>query len=241
MKKKDNSKQRIILFLSLAFIFLFILFNFLEMIYFKIISFLVFYFLVLQYFLIQDKNSLKNSWKFIKQSQKYIYSIIGIFFFFALIGFFIPVPEILREQIIQMIQELLEQTKGMNTFEMIDFIFFNNTSVSFFAMIAGLIFGIMPIFSSVFNGYLVGFVSNLSVQAGGFFSLWRLLPHGIFELPAVFIALGLGLRLGLEWIVNKKGTHKEILINSVKAFFFIIVPLLIVAGIIEGILIGFVN
>jgi len=36
----------------------------------------------------------------------------------------------------------------------------------------------------------------LSVGIEGYGILWRLVPHGIFELPAVFISLGLGIKLG---------------------------------------------
>jgi len=42
------------------------------------------------------------------------------------------------------------------------------------------------------------------VQTDGFLSLWRLLPHGIFELPAVFISLGMGLKIGMFIFQKKK-------------------------------------
>ena len=81
---------------------------------------------------------------------------------------------------------------------------------------------------------------NDKVEKAGFFEMWRLLPHGIFELPAVFISLGLGIRLGTTLFNrNVKNIDKEIfrrLRNSFKVFIFIVLPLLVVAAIIEGVL-----
>jgi len=70
--------------------------------------------------------------------------------------------------------------------------------------------------------------------------LWRILPHGIFELPAVFIALGMGLKFG-GFIFQKEKIKslREYFWNSLRVFLFVVLPLLIIAGIIEGTLIFF--
>ncbi len=181
----------------------------------------------------------QKSWNYIRESRKFIYSIIIIFFAFALIGFFIPTPEALSEQILQLIQDLIEQTKGMSQGELINFIFFNNLKSSFFGVIFGVVFGILPILFAVFNGYLLGFVALIAVKEQGILSLWRILPHGIFELPAVFISLGLGLKFGTFIFQKKKlESFKEFLWNSLRVFFFVVLPLLIIAAIIEGTLIA---
>ena len=68
--------------------------------------------------------------------------------------------------------------------------------------------------------------------------LWRIFPHGIFELPAVFISLGLGLKLGtFIFQRNKLKAFAEFFWNSLRVFLFIVLPLLIIAAIIEGSLI----
>src|SRR3989344_2332310 len=104
------------------------------------------------------------------------------------------------------------------------------------------IFGILPLLSIIANGYLVGFVSSMAVQEAGFNSLWRLFPHGIFELPAVFISFGLGIKFGtFIFKKNKKDAFKEYLINCLRVFIFVIIPLLIIAAIIESSLIIFLG
>ena len=88
-------------------------------------------------------------------------------------------------------------------------------------MIAGVIFGVFPILGAIGNGYLLGFVAVNAVKVDGVISLWRIFPHGIFELPAVFISLGLGLRLG-SFIFQKKKAEafKEYLWDSLRVFLF---------------------
>jgi stage II sporulation protein M len=122
------------------------------------------------------------------------------------------------------------------------FIFFNNLKSSFFGMSFGILFGIFPILVTIFNGYLLGFVSAFSVAGGGVLSLWKLLPHGIFELPAIFLSLGLGLRLGtLVFQKNKQKFLKENILRSLKIFLLIVIPLLIIAAIIEASLVAIIS
>jgi len=181
------------------------------------------------------KEQYKKSFEFLKESKIFVFSVIILFFVFVLIGFFVSAPESVAEQIRKFIEELLKQTEGMSATELIGFIISNNLQTSFFGMIFGVILGIFPLLLAMSNGYLLGFVSKLSVQTDGFLSLWRLLPHGIFELPAVFISLGLGMKIG-SFIFQKKKlkSFKKYFLNSLRVFFFIVIPLLIIAGIIEG-------
>lgn len=186
------------------------------------------------------KGEYKESWNYIKKSRKFIYAIAVIFAIFALIGFFVPFPASVIEKILEFIQETLGKTEGMNQFELTKFIFFNNLQSSFLGMILGFVLGIFPIFVAVANGLLLGFVASISVSQDGIFVLWRLLPHGIFELLAVFISLGLGLKLGtFIFQKNKSESFRNYFWNSLRVFFFIVLPLLILAAIIEGSLIHF--
>lgn len=188
------------------------------------------------------KKEYKKSWDYLKKSKKFILMVVVIFFTFALIGFFLPVPDSIVEQIMKFITEVLEKTQRMSPNELIGFIFFNNLKSSFFGMILGIFLGVFPVIGTIANGYLLGFVSAMSVEAGGILTLWRLLPHGIFELPAVFISLGLGLKLGTIIFKEKKlEKFKDYLLGSLRVFLLVVVPLLVIAGVIEGLLIAFVN
>jgi len=185
------------------------------------------------------KKEYIESWRFIKESKNFIYVAVGIFVAFFILAFFVHPPEILLNYILEFIQELLAKTQGMSAGELVGFIFLNNLQSSFFGMVFGVALGIFPVLALIANGYILGFVSSLTVAEYGVFSLWRLLPHGIFELPAIFISLGLGLKLGSFVFQKKKQeSFRSFLLNSLRVFLFIVIPLLIIAGIVEGILIA---
>jgi stage II sporulation protein M len=183
------------------------------------------------------KDNYYKSWKYIKESKKFIYSVVIIFFIFSIVGFFIPAPEFIGKEILRFIKDLIEKTSTMSLLELIKFLFVNNLQSGFYGLFFGIILGIFPIIAAVANGYLLGFVASMSVQSAGSLILWRLLPHGIFELPAIFISLGLGLKLGM-FIFHKEKilVFREYFKNSVRVFLSIVIPLLLIAGIIEGIL-----
>jgi len=190
----------------------------------------------------------KKSFSYIKDSKDFIYSAILLFFIFGVIGLFfqdlvnlffssvLGIP--LNEKIFDFIQKLWEQTQGKSHFDLISYIFLNNLQGSFIGLMLGIFLGIPTLIATVLNGYLLGFVAFFSIQESGVFVLWRLLPHGVFELPAIFISLGLGFRLGLFPFINKKSdSFFESVIESLRVFLFVILPLLVIAAIIEGTLI----
>jgi stage II sporulation protein M len=181
----------------------------------------------------------KKCFSYIRKSLSFIYLIVGIFLLFSLIGFFISPPANLQNQIFNFISELFKQTEGMSQFELIRFIFLNNIQSSFIGLFSGIFLGIFPVISAIFNGYILGFVSSYSVQERGFSSLWALSPHGIFEIPAIFISFGLGLKLSsFLFQKDKIKSLRFFLVNSFWVFVLIDVPLLVIAAIIEGSLIS---
>ena len=186
------------------------------------------------------KKGFKESFDYVKSSKNYIYSVIGVFAIFVLLGFFIPVPESIHQIITNFINDLVSKTENLSYPGLIGFIFFNNIQSSFFGMIYGIVLGIFPVLASIANGYLLGFVASEVSKQEGIFILWRLLPHGIFELPALFISFGLGLKLGSFVFHEKKfETLKNYFLNSLKVFFFIVFPLILIAALIESTLIFF--
>ncbi|MGD9276031.1 MAG: stage II sporulation protein M [Candidatus Pacearchaeota archaeon] len=184
------------------------------------------------------KEQYELSWNFLKESGKFFYFTILLFFVFVFIGYFVPAPIEVQDVIKDYIKQLLLETEGMNSFELIKFIFLNNLQVSFFGVVLGVLFGIFPLIYTIGNGYILGFVSSIAVREGGLGILLRLLPHGIFELPAVFISLSLGFKLASFVLqTNKSEAFRKYFWNSLRVFVFIVIPLLVIAAIIEGSLI----
>lgn len=116
-------------------------------------------------------------------------------------------------------------------------IFLNNAFVSLISLILGLALGILPVLFIFFNGYLVGVVSNVVAdQKGLIYIFLALLPHGIVELPMVFLSAGIGLRLGHQVFSALLGRPTEIkreFKEGLVFYFRWIVPLLFIAAIIE--------
>ncbi|WP_440947303.1 stage II sporulation protein M [Methanosarcina sp. T3] len=116
-------------------------------------------------------------------------------------------------------------------------IFLNNASVSLIFLVLGLAFGVLPVLFIAFNGYVVGVISHLVAQEKGLlFITLALLPHGILELPMVFLSAGIGLRLGHQVFAALIGRHTEIkkeFKGGLRFYFRWIVPLLFVAAVVE--------
>lgn len=149
-------------------------------------------------------DNYSKCWKFLIECRWYNVFVTGIFSLLFLIGFTFPV--FFRAEIILFIEELIELVDGKGLIETFFFIFFNNLKATFFSIIFGASFGILPFFIAVSNGYLIGFVSREVAMIEGISALWRLFPHGIFELPAVIFSIGIGIKIGVKFIQD---LHKK--------------------------------
>ncbi|MDP2946676.1 MAG: stage II sporulation protein M [Nanoarchaeota archaeon] len=176
----------------------------------------------------------RQCFNFLGELKWYFVFSIEIFCLFFLIGFIFPV--FFREQLISLISDLASSIEGKSTIGIILYIFLNNVQASLLSFILGIGLAVFPFITLVFNGYLLGFIGKEVVIREGFFSLWRIFPHGIFELPAIFFSTGIGLKIGIE-IFTKKKSMKYNYTEGVRFFLFVVIPLLIVAAIIEGMLI----
>jgi stage II sporulation protein M len=161
-------------------------------------------------------NFLK-SWNYLKIARSYVF-IAGILILFtAMFAFSGDISRIspaleksIDSYVTNSVQEIVRETSGLGPFQLIGFIMSNNIKTAFFGFISGIYFAISPIIIIIFNGYVLGFVAEKAVTSPvnteGIFVLWRLLPHGIFEIPAILISIGLGIKLGLyPFFVREKG------------------------------------
>ena len=182
----------------------------------------------------------KLCWKFLNESRWHIVFVLGFFMLTFLIGFVFPIFFV--DEIFSFVSELIASLEGMGAVELIAYIFWNNLKASLFAIILGITLGIFPLVILVVNGYLLGFVSRFAVNERGLLVMWQLLPHGIFELPAIIISIGLGIKIGADMFKGdvKKGL-KHNFREGLRFFVFVVLPLLFVAAIIEGLLIWLVG
>ncbi len=118
-------------------------------------------------------------------------------------------------------------------------IFVNNTVKTLVMILLGTLLGAIPVFFLVVNGAALGMVLSLSGQTRGIgISLLSVLPHGILELPAVFLGTAIGLMMGTSMArkVFAKSAYKigGELSHALKFFCTVIVPLLFVAALVEA-------
>ena len=116
----------------------------------------------------------------------------------------------------------------------------NNLSVCFVTFAAGIVAGIGTIWFMILNGLLIGVVGVACYEGGMSLSLWSFVaPHGVLELPAIFISGGAGLLLARGLLFPGNLARRDSLMlaagESVRLLLGVI-PLLIVAGSIEGFL-----
>ena len=114
----------------------------------------------------------------------------------------------------------------------------NNMSVSFMAYAAGITAGLGTLYMMYFNGLLMGVIGVACSQAGMSLSLWSFVaPHGSLELPAIFIAGGAGFKIAHGLLFPGNLPRRDSLAaagREATTLVLGIVPLLIVAGVIEA-------
>ncbi len=187
---------------------------------------------------------LKVAIRSIKENKNNIKIISYLFILGLILG--ILYHYMLPQEIMEYLKEIVLNLETSSAIEISIFIMLNNIKVALYSMILGIFLGIVPMLGALTNGFVIGSIIRKTVQQTSMLTLWRLFPHGIFEIPAILIAFSFGLRLGKSWIkknkenmfkISKKGLLDAI-IESINVFIIIILPLLIIAGIIEGILFG---
>ena len=117
-------------------------------------------------------------------------------------------------------------------------IMINNISVSFNVIGGGIIAGVVTVYILFFNGILIGAVATLVAQNNLAYPFWAFVfPHGSLELPAIFLAGGAGLLIARGLLFPGKYRRVDALKlygNQAIKLVYGIVPMLIIAGVIEG-------
>ena len=116
----------------------------------------------------------------------------------------------------------------------------NNLSVAFTTFAAGITAGLGTIYMIVFNGVMIGVIGTACHLSGMSLQLWSFVaPHGVLELPAIFIAAGAGLRMASGLLFPGVLPRQESLARAGREAVQLLlgcVPILFVAGIIEAFL-----
>ena len=117
------------------------------------------------------------------------------------------------------------------------FIFLKNVSALLISFVFSPILCLVPILALTVNGWLISFISVAVVQEESLgLLLAGLLPHGIFELPALIMGEAAALSFGALTIVALVSKKKDLLLPGLKQnlrYLLIACTLLLPAAIIE--------
>jgi len=165
---------------------------------------------------------------FKETSTKIFFVIIIIYIAGMIIGAFFP--ERIRWHTILHIAES-SNGKSYSTL----YYFLNNFNVSYLAIMGGAFTGgLYTVYICFFNGYIVGYAIKLLIP---FNQQFLLLPHGIFEVPALIISCTMPLKFWVDIIKKRsiKHIHQAFIdhILNLRTWAIILI-LLLIAAIIES-------
>ena len=109
------------------------------------------------------------------------------------------------------------------------------------AMVLGVLYGFIPFLylpalALGVNAAILGMLASL-IDGQWLLLAAGILPHGIFELPALFLSLAAGLCLCKNINVyirkNEKGVMKPLLLNILRVVALLVLPLLVIAAVME--------
>jgi uncharacterized membrane protein SpoIIM required for sporulation len=182
-----------------------------------------------------------------RRTWRYTALAFAVFWLFGLIGFlgtwrdadfseFTGVSPIFR----YVVQSRIRWWEDLNEANQVgsSFIMTNNIGVMFYAFALGAMFGVGTLYIMAYNGAQIGAVLALVYRAGyGNDLVTFMIGHGVIELSCIFLAGGAGLLIGSAFLMPGDLSRSDALkTRGLEAVRLIAgsVPLLVVAGIIEG-------
>lgn len=144
--------------------------------------------------------------------RSYLIAATVLFVVGILLGVILSIyyPELIQQAVTQLEEQLrrLGQDIYQSQFSQgVWILFLHNLRALGVISILGLLLGIYPAFAMLLNGLIIGVVGVMSLQTTtimGFLS--GIVPHGIFEIPALLLGASLGLRLGIAPLFGRKSS-----------------------------------
>jgi stage II sporulation protein M len=167
--------------------------------------------------------------------------VLGALFAAAFLGgVFAPPP--VQKQITDALQAVGEQYRDLAGGTLFFYILFHNVMASLLLLVSGLLYGVIPVLAVGSNGFVLGVLYNLEAAASGYSkAAMKVIPHGLFEIPALLFTGSYGLWLGIlviRRIRGKGGGPIMVPLNQAfERYFAVAFPLLVMAAAIETFLI----
>lgn len=148
----------------------------------------------------------------------------------------------IRRQLIEVVQTVVGNNRGLSGGMLFFNILVQNVMASIFVILSGVVVGIIPAFAISSNGFGLGVLYRQFAEVSGYGkAVLKVLPYGVFEIPALLIAASYGLWLGVMVVRRWRGMGSPLLRTQVehafRRYFAVVFPMLIIAAAIETALI----
>lgn len=151
-------------------------------------------------------------------------------------------PSAIRQQMVDVFKGVVGNYRGLAGGMLFFNILVQNVMATIFVVISGVMAGVIPAFAISSNGFGLGVLYRQASEVSGFpAAALKVLPYGVFEIPALLIAASYGLWLGVSAVRRMRGKESTLLRfhieHAFRRYFAVVFPLLIVAAAIETALI----
>jgi len=195
------------------------------------------------------KREYSEAWKFLKQLKRYIAISAAFFILAAVAAYFVAAMvyskdgELIKEHlgIFNKIIEVSGVTDEQGNID-VAALFFNNFRASMMAIGAGMMpFVFAPLFNCATNGAVLGILLAIlhSTGTGGIAEMAvSIMPHGVFEMTALVLAIAFGLKLcsivnGVIAATKNISDIFQYIAEMARAAVLTVLPLLMAAAVIE--------
>jgi stage II sporulation protein M len=181
--------------------------------------------------------------KYVWELRLYILAAMAIFVAFYALGYLVAVsvPEV-SDTFMSSFKEEVSPLKELSPVGLMLGIFANNAVKCLLVIILGVAFGIVPAFFMLANGLVLGIVIGVTMaRTSLLYVLVGVVPHGLIELPMVFISAAIGLKLGvaaLRALFGKKDGLLDKIVEGLLIYAVWIFPLLFLAAFVETFVTG---
>ncbi|MBS4203395.1 stage II sporulation protein M [Lederbergia citrea] len=182
---------------------------------------------------------LLEQWKFVFIAM-ILFTVGALGSFFSVLNDPLHVYSVLPAHIAQGVdpEQLGSSDGAVDSSPMSASIMTNNIQVAILAFAGGITFGLLTVYLLIYNGIIIGALAALFWHHGKTYDFWAyIVPHGMIELTAIFIAGGAGLLMGYKLFVPGQFSRLYQLKQQAKRSVQLLLgtmPLFVIAGIIEG-------
>ena len=167
--------------------------------------------------------------------------ILGVLFGAAFLGG-TSAPEPVSRQVTDSLRSVGDQYRDLSGGTLFFYILLHNVMASLLLLASGLLYGVIPVLAVGANGFVLGVLfREVAATLGTARAAMNVVPHGIFEIPALLFTASYGLWLGILAIRRARGreeTPLRVTLNrAFERYFAVAFPLLVMAAAIETYLI----